>query len=210
MSVQLDTATIIGALSKERPSFLSPGFVDVLQAQARRYAALEKLRSRRQWFFGNLINGQWNCLPADVQEEVTRQGFYLECSYWINAAVEFPIVAASGETLRRWCEIAAAYENMPGVEIMREHLSFDHFRRARQLASKGKVSVPAFALATAAAEQLTAEEMTTRFDPPQAPDDYSRAVGWIDGLETSRFEWLPADKREQAYALLRQLREILG
>jgi hypothetical protein len=213
MSITSDQPNLtltLGKLSQERSSFLPLAFVDNLQRQARRYAVLEKLKSRREWFFGDLINCQWEKLNDEIKDEVTREGYYVECSYWINAAVGFPIVGASGETLRRWCEVAESFKNVPGIESMKDHLSFDHFRRARVLANKGKVSVPVYALAVAAAEGYTAEEMSRHFDPPASPDEFSRATGWLEGLESAKFEWLPRDKREQAHSLIRQLRQLLS
>jgi hypothetical protein len=196
-----------GKLSQN--SFLPSAFVAELQTQARRYATLEKIKSRREWKFGELVNCQWDRLDADVKAEISREMFYVECSRLINDVADFPIVSASGETLRRWCEVAAAYQNMPGLEIIREQLSFDHFRRARILANKGKVIVPSYALAVAATQGYTAEEMATHFDPPQAPNEFERVTGWIDSLQAARFEWLARDKRERLASLLGEIRKIL-
>jgi hypothetical protein len=98
---------------------------------------------------------------------------------------------------------------MPGLETIRETLSFDHFRRARILANKGKVVVPAYALAVAATQKYTAEEMTTHFDPPQAPNEYERITGWLDGLQAARFEWLEQERREKLVRLLQEIRKLL-
>lgn len=189
--------------------FLPAEFVDDLQTQARRYAVIERVKSRREWKFGELVNCQWEDLDPDVKAEITKDAYYMACSYYINAAVSFPIVSASGETLRRWCEVAAAYADMPALELIREQLSFDHFRRARILANKGKVSVPSYALATAIAQGYTAEEMARHFDPPEAPDEFSRVTGWLDSMESARFEWLARDKRERLVSLLREIRKLL-
>lgn len=190
-------------------TILRPEFVAELQTQARRYAALEKLKSRREWYFGELVNCEWEHLNLEIREEVSKDRFYAECSYWINEASGFPIVTTSGETLRRWCEVAASYQQMPGLDLLREVLSFDHFTKARRLANKGKVSVPAFALAKAVEQGYTAEEMVTHFDPPQAPNEYERVTGWLDGLSTARFEWLDRNRREQLTKLLQEIRKLL-
>src|SRR5687768_16639437 len=89
--------------------FLPPEFVTELQTQARRYAALEKLKSRREWKFGELVNCQWDRLDPDMKTEITKDLFYMACSYHINEVCDFPIISASGETLRRWCEVAQSY-----------------------------------------------------------------------------------------------------
>lgn len=196
-----------GKLSQS--SFLPPEFVAELQTQARRFAMLEKAKSRREWKFGETVNRAWCELCQDVKAEVSKEQFYVECSYHINSVCEFPLVSASGETLRRWCEVAASFAEVPGIEIMRETLSFDHFRQARILAGKGKVSVPVYALAVAASEGYTAEEMRTHFDPPQALDEFSRVTGWIDSLQTARFEWLAKEKREKLTYHLSEIRKIL-
>lgn len=194
---------------KLSPAFLPPEFVTTLQTQARRYAALEKLKSRREWFFGELVNCEWERLESDVKAEFTKDRFYMLCSHLINEVTDFPIVAESGETLKRWCEVVASFQHMPGLEIIREKLSFDHFRRARILANKGKVSVPSYALAVAATQGYTAEEMTTHFDPPEAPNEYEMVIGRLDWLQSARFEWLDKQRRDRLSSLLQEIRKLL-
>ncbi|RPJ29426.1 MAG: hypothetical protein EHM33_00845 [Chloroflexi bacterium] len=186
--------------------FIPPAAVDNLRRQASRLAALGHAKDRREWKFGELVNKTWDNLPEDVTAEVSREMFFVECSRLINEQADFPIVSASGETLRRWCEVVAAFENMPGIEIMREHLSFEHFRLARVLANKGKVSVPAYALAVAAEQRYTADEMRQHFDPPEPPDEYARATGHLEWMET--FDW--NGKKAQALPHVRALRELLA
>lgn len=189
--------------------FLSPEFVASLQQDAREYRAVEQDKSRKEWHFGRMVNDEWDALDADRKAELNKERFYHLCSQYMNAAVDFPIVGASGETLRRWCELELSYRNMPAFEAMSEALSFDHFRKARMLSNKGKVSVPAYALATAISEKLTADEMAYKFDPPQAPNEWERITGYIDSLQAMKLEFLNGSKAEfiQLVSRLRQIVE---
>lgn len=185
--------------------FLPDTFVADLQAQARRLSAAGKARDRRQWRFGEMVNSAWDIIPNDVKEEIPLGVFYAECSRIINASVPFPLVSASGETLRRWCEIAARFAGTPGIEAMREALSFEHFRQSVILANNGKVSVPVYALAEAIRLGLDSEDMRTHFDPPTPPDYHQRAIGWLDCLET--YEW--NGNKAAALPHVRALRELI-
>lgn len=191
-------------------SILPPEFVEKLQAQARRYQALQKLTSRREWYFGELVNCAWETLPDDIKAELTHEHYYMECSRVINEACEFPIVTHTGETLRRWCEIAASYQNMPALEEIREVLSFDHFVKARRLVNRQKIAVPSLALATAIEQEYTADEMVQHFDPPQPPNEYERVTGWLDSLQAARWSWLDRDRQTKVNYHLEEIRKILS
>lgn len=194
---------------KVSQTFLPPAAVDDLRRQATRLDAANHARDRREWRFGESVNRIWDELDADVKAEISREVFFVECSRYINAALIFPIVAESGETLRRWCEIAARFRDTPGIEAMREALSFDHFRQAVTLANKGKVSVPVYALAVAIEQRYTADEMRQHFDPAETPDWYARATGWLDSLETYAAQYANGNAQQIA-AHVTAIRELLG
>ena len=187
-------------------SFLPPDVIDDLQRHARRYAAVERVMDRHQWYFAEKVNSLWTSLPDGVKAEVRMEGFYVECSYWINKAAGYAIVGSSGETLRKWCETAAPFAGLPGLEAIKERLRFDHFKVALYLSNKGKVPVPSYALAFAIEHDYTADELRRHFDPPQPPDDYARATGHLEWMET--FDW--NGHKAQALPHVRALQELLG
>ena len=153
-------------------------------------ARLQKATTLRQFAIGDKINRLWQ--TNDYSVELRRADFLQECSRAINSGVEFPVLSESGETLRRWCDVAKVYENVPGVEAFKESLSFDHFQRARKLANEGHVPAPDLALAKALQLGMTADEMELHFNPEPLtpPHEYDRAVGWFDSLQALRFEWV--------------------
>lgn len=150
-------------------TFLTDSQVETIQREARKLGHIERARSKKQMFFGRLCNEIWDELKdkPEIQGEIFKSDLYIEMSYWINEGQDFPLVGATGETLRRWAETAAKFKDTPAIKEMEEVLSFDHFVRARRLESQGEVKAAVYALAIAIKERLTAEEMTTRFtDPP--------------------------------------------
>lgn len=193
----------------QHPTFLSVAFVERLQTEARKMGLIEKAKSKKEWLFGELINAEWETLPDEVKQEITREAYWQECSYWINDCMPFPLVSASGETLRRWCEVTKTFENMPALYAFRDVLSFDHFRQARALYNREKVPSPDKALADAYVNTWTADEMVRHFDPPQTPDEYTRATGWLASFQACKFEWLTKDKRERVVSLLREIEQIV-
>lgn len=202
-----------GRFSLSHSSFLDPSFVDRLRSEARKYGYLNKAKDRKQWQFAALVCSEWERIKdrREIAGEVSKYDYYAEVSYWINAALGFPLVAASGETLRRWCEVYETYKDMPGFEAMRRTLSFNHFERAKWLANNSEnVSVPAFALATAVAMNLTAEEMVKHFNGEHnGVDSFTRALGWLDSLQAVKFDWLAREERQQVVTLLASVRSIL-
>lgn len=188
---------------------LPDAFVHRLQCEARKMNYIERAKSRKEWLFGELVNAQWDELPDDIRAEISREMYWMECSRIINAALPFPLVSASGETLRRWCEVSKAYENTMGIDALKDTLSFDHFVQARRLANIGKVSFPVAALAHAVEMHYTADEMRLHFDPPQKPTEYDRATGWIDSLFGLKFEFLKRDAREKVMQKLGEIQQIV-
>jgi len=153
-----------------RSTFLTDEQVRTIQKEARKLSLIEKARSKKQMYFGRLANQIWDEIKEkpEIKGEIYKSDLYVEMSYWINEGQEFPLVGASGETLRRWSETAAQFANVPAIEEIEKVLSFDHFFRARKLYNAGLVEAPVLPLAIAIEENLIAEEMTIRFtDPPE-------------------------------------------
>jgi hypothetical protein len=156
-----------------------------LQTEGRKYAALSKLKERKEWYFGNFINRLWETLPDDMREEIRLIDFYAECSAAINSGVRFPVVGTSGETLRRWCEVARHYQKFPNLDTVKRVLSFDHFRVARSLALDETNNIASIdALKLAVEHEWTADEMRTQLATrtnadPQILEIRSMFPAWI-------------------------------
>lgn len=208
-----DRVAAKGRFSLKESSFLDSAFVAQLRNEARKYGYLSKLKTRKQWQFAALVCLEWERIKNrdEIKDEISKYDYYSECSYWINAALPFPLVAASGETLRRWCEIYETYKNMIGFEQMKPLLSFNHFERAKWLANHSeRVSVPALALATAISLRLTADEMVKHFNGNHnGVHPFEKAIGALDVLQAVKYEWLTRDDRETVIRDLSEVREIL-
>lgn len=172
---------------------LDYAFVDTLQSEARKLHLIDKAKSGKQWLFGELVNAEWK--RNGYEGEITKDEFLQECSRAINHGLPFPVVAESGETLRRWCEVAESYAKMPALSIFREVLSFDHFFQARRLANDPTCKLPApdIALAEAIRNKWTAGEMVFHYAPKHPVHDYDKVISWIDGLQTINLSALIKD-----------------
>ncbi len=142
-------------------TFLRPKFVRFLHQAAKSLGHHERLAGRRQWIIADAANKEWLSLPLDIKEEITKEIYAMEVSQRLNEVLSFPIVSASGETLDYWMKIAATYEGFPNLEIWKDALSFDHFRRAKKIAldPSNNITSPMEALARAYDQGWTAREM---------------------------------------------------
>jgi hypothetical protein len=160
-------------------------YVNQLRRGGRDYARYQRKLSKKQWFFGALVNKVWDNLPVDMKEEIRVQDFYSECSQWINLDVPFVVCAATGETLRRWCEVAAHYETFPQVAAWREVLSFEHFRIAKSIGADPTNNLTsAEALAFAVENEWTADQMRDAFRTkqeanPAVIENRKRFAAWL-------------------------------
>lgn len=185
-------------------SLLRPEYVTKLQRAAKQLRKFQRRAGKYQWIIGRMVNDEWNHPDnADIRAELHKEVFYAESSREINKILPFPI--CSPETLRRWCEVDASYQNMrPEVEPLKDILSFEHFRVARKLAAlpenEAKFNTPEHILAFAYAEEFTVDEMEKHFDSRKLDGvpEYTRVLGWFDSLQTASLEWIrsEADKAE--------------
>jgi hypothetical protein len=192
---------------------LSAEFAGRLQAEARKYGLIAYAKSKKQWLFGDMINAEWKRNP-DFSAEITKEEFYIECSRVMNSGMSFPVVGESGQTLRRWCEVAESFANMPALEEFKEVLSFDHFFQARRMANKPEIyhiSTPVLALAEAVIRKWDSAEMVYHFSPKEPVHEYDRAISYLDGLQSLKLENYinDPDKRKQAEYHISELRKLI-
>lgn len=194
-------------------TFLRPEFVCRLKQEARKYALIEQAKSKKEWLFGELANAEWNALAAEDKEEITIEHFYVEVSHAINDGLPFPIVGESGQTLRRWCEVARSYVNMPEAALFREILSFDHFFQARRMAYDERVTTlthPVVALAEAVRNKWVVKEMVQHYDPPHPQHEYDQVMGWLASMQAVKLQWVKnAEERKQALYHLAEYARIV-
>jgi hypothetical protein len=137
--------------------------------------------------------------------------FLAAVSFQANQELNRTRFSASGETLRRWCEVYACYSNIKveHLPVVKES-SFEHLRIAKSLAYNEKVSSPLLALAEAVKNKWTADEMRLHYDPPGQVTIYEKFTGWLESLWTTKLEFIKStDDREQARKLMNELRNIM-
>lgn len=170
------------------------------------YATADRERSKRQFEIGRLVLLAWR---EEFEGEWLKETFYAVMSSKVNDWAGVHLVSASGETLRKWCDTTAAFENMPDRALFEAALTFEHFRTAKSLGKDGGMQ-PAELLAIAYNEGLTADELWDRYGPgTEGATEYERVTGWISSLRGAKFEWLPTGVRKEANTLLQRLEALL-
>lgn len=159
-------------LSPSAEYALRQEFVEQMRREARRFGAIERVRSRRQWQIAKQLLAEWKA--GEYEGELTKDEFYCEASRVICDELGYAAVSTTGETVKVWCEVFAQFENAP--TSLKEQLPFQYFRNARTLANAGKVAVPMAAIATALDHKLTAEEMLNWYSDPAQMD--ARILEW--------------------------------
>lgn len=193
---------------------LRPAFVKALQREGKRYERAEALQSKVQWKIGDLALKEWRFVESDAEGEITKHHFQAWASSKINEVLGYPLLTATGETLRRWMDIAEKYENVSDeIEPLKEVLPYDYFRLAASLAARpeneAKGITPLFILAKTHYEKWTDDEMRAAFGDGNKPHEYDRVIGWLDGLQGAKFEWIKdRTQRERFAALIGEARQI--
>lgn len=162
---------------KVESTFLDGDFRHSIKTYAAQYSVQQRKADNTKWLLANDVNEWWPEHAGIFSGD--KQSYYAECSRVANDGLSVRILGESGQTLRRWCEVAATYENMPQVENFLEALSFDHLEKARKLAKDGRIQAPDHALAVAVNEGLSADEMKERFDPHHEPHPYDVISGHL-------------------------------
>lgn len=171
------TAQISNVRQMVKSPILDPYFTAKLQDLTSQYAEQQQAVDNTKWRIAQEVNDNYSEHRAIFAGD--KEMYYIECSRIANDGLSVRIFGESGETLRRWAEVAATYENMPNAETFLEALSFDHLEKARKLARDGRIQAPDHALAVAVNEGLSADDMKERFDPSSAPHPYDVISGHL-------------------------------
>ena len=192
-----------------KSTILDPSFSDMLLFMASTYAEQQQAADLTKWNIAVSVNDNYSEHAGIFSGD--KMAYFAECSRVANAGRSVQIFGTSGQTLRRWCEVAATYENMPNAETFLEALSFDHLEKARKLARDGRIQAPDHALAVAVNEGLSADDMKERFDPSSAPHPYDVISGHLAYMaDRSHWEFIKsADVRDAVMAHVKGIEYIV-
>lgn len=143
-----------------------PAFIAFLKKEGNKLATIERVKSKKQWAIAERVIAEWDALPEDVKEEMSKEVYYSQVAYFMNQGQDYNVTAESGETIDWWCKVAATYQNMPHLDEWKNALSFGHFAKAKTLYNKELITAPDKALAIAWRDKLSVDEMVKRFTNP--------------------------------------------
>jgi hypothetical protein len=186
-------------------NYLDPEFVKDLQETAKLYDANQECADDNAWHIARLVNDMWPehktlTYPEGGKVFETKEEFLVACSFAVNSQLKKKRFSDSGQTLRRWCEVNATYNQLKGADELLTVLSFEHLRIAKSLAYNEKVKGgPVVALARAVKEKWTADEMREHYDPPTKPTLYDVVKGHLTTLVNYKsFEFLKSVENKKA------------
>lgn len=187
-----------------------------LSAAAKRIDALDYELGNEKWIIAGRVNEMWDEHKALRDENGdlyfnNLDGYRAECSRVANLQTKRRLFAESGETLRRWCEVRATYDNYEHAELFLSALSFDHLYRARKIYLNGVVKSPLLPLAEAEKRGWSSEEMEYHYQK----DAPSIAASFLNSLKSFIEKKLPRlefekERRERIEKLVEELRKELS
>lgn len=192
---------------------LRPDFVTAVRKSGERWERLTKATEKVQWVIGELAVKEWRFVERDAQGELTKEHFQMMASAEINAALPRKLLTNTGQTLRRWMDTFEAWENLyKEIELLKDEVPYDCFRLAPMFAKleKNKGITPLAMIVRAYREEWTADDMEVHYGKDKTPvHEYDRVIGWLDGLQGAKFEWVK-DKaqRTEMTQLAARMREI--
>ena len=173
----------------ECQKLLDPEFVGTLQEKTRQYQEALSYADYDKWGIAMLVNSMYNEHKSIFAGD--KMAYYIECSRVANEGMRVPVFGSSGQTLRRWCEVAAAYENFPQAELLLEETSFKHLSIAKRAAKQEKAASPIAAMDWALAMGASADDMQEHYFPASAPTEYDVIDGSITHmLNPKNWDWI--------------------
>jgi len=191
---------------------LDPEFVQDLQGMSKLFYDRQALADESKWTIAAAVLDMWDEHKSQFQN---LDEYYAECSRVMNLGRKRVLFSSSGETLKVFCNVRATYnrfiDKVEDAEKFLDLLSFDHMRRARHVYMEEKVSSPFEALAWAATNQASAEEMQYHFMPKVVPDEYTEATSRIDKMLTKDYwKWLKPEQLKEVLSLVKRIQEIVS
>jgi hypothetical protein len=176
---------------------LDPEFAAQLQDMTDDLQDQEHEIDMLKWRIANSVNEMWSEHASAFRGD--KMAYYAECSRVANDGHAVRVFGESGETLRRWCEVAMTYENVPQVEEFLTALSFAHLAACKKLAKDGKIPAPDFGLAMCVQEGLSSDDLLERYADHQPPHAYDKVKAYLEFMtDKNNFEFIKnADKRDE-------------
>jgi len=176
-------------MKKTDVNILDPEFVGTLQEKTRQYQEALSYADYDKWGVAVLVNGMYPEHKSIFAGD--KMAYYIECSRVANEGMRVPVFGSSGQTLRRWCEVAAAYENFPQAELLLEETSFKHLSVAKRAAKQEKAASPIAAMDWALAMGASADDMQEHYFPAEIPDPYKQFSGVMSSmLDPFTYSWI--------------------
>jgi len=178
---------------------LSNEFANFLRKQGKKIKTVSDALDVLKWNLADAVNLEW--VDGEYKGEVRKEDYYVECCKCLPVM----LFGKSGQTLRRWCDLRAHYEDIPNSEVLLRGSSFDHLYKARRLEVGGKVEAAELAVAMAIQEEWTADEMQYNYDPKGESETEERTIERLFSL--SEAMWIPRRAAELILEAVKIIRE---
>ena len=170
-------------------NILDPLFTTDLKILVGFYTEHQKKLDKTKWEIACVVNENYSEHKSIFAGD--KMAYYAECSRVANDGLSIKIMGESGQTLRRWCEVAAAYENFPQAELLLEETSFKHLSVAKRAAKQEKAASPIAAMDWALAMGASADDMQEHYFPAEIPDPYKQFSGVMSTLlDPFTYSWI--------------------
>ena len=170
-------------------NILDPLFTTDLKILVGFYTEHQKKLDKTKWEIACVVNENYSEHKSIFAGD--KMAYYAECSRVANDGLSIKIMGESGQTLRRWCEVAAAYENFPQAELLLDETSFKHLSVAKRAAKQEKAASPIAAMDWALAMGASADDMQEHYFPASAPTEYDVIDGSITHmLNPKNWDWI--------------------
>lgn len=195
-------------MKKTDVNLIDPELITDLQDLTSQYAEAQQSADRLKWKIAQNVNDGYsehkNFFSGD------KLAYYVECSRVANDGMEIKIFGESGQTLRRWCEVQATYDNFPQAELLLNETSFKHLSIAKRAAKQEKAESPIEAMDWALATGASADDMQEHYFPPSAPTEYDKWAGAMTTLlDPKNYEWIQsAQVKEQILTRVKEIETI--
>lgn len=140
---------------------LDPDLVADIQHASKRIDELDYELGNEKWIIAGRVNEMWDEHKGIYE---TVEEYRAECSRVANAQNKRKMFSDSGETLKRWCQVRATYNEYPNVQILLDELSFKHLSNSKSIYLGGKVESPLVPLALAVKNKWSADEMMFHYN----------------------------------------------
>jgi hypothetical protein len=176
-------------MKKTDVNLIDPDLITDLQDLTSRYAEAQQSADKIKWQIAQKVNDSYSEHKGIFAGD--KLAYYVECSRVANDGLAIKIFGESGQTLRRWCEVQAAYENFPQAELLLEETSFKHLAIAKRAAKQEKAASPIAAMDWALAMGASADDMQEHYFPASAPTEYDKWTGAMSTLlDLKNYEWI--------------------